>query len=228
MSEIPPQVESPVLGPLPWERPGAGPGELGPTWTRLIASPAASFRALTVTRGFGRALVFGLLCYFVGNVVAQVWGLVMEAPLQRMLEQFGGPAFARQEAAALSPAIRFAVGVIVGPMVWIVFLFLWSGIVHGLLLLFGGAPKGFETSLRVIAYSAAPSVFAAVPFLGGLVGSVWGIVLQCIGLAEAHGVPRGRAVAAVLVPLAVCCVCLAVLAFVFSAAIAAAMGTMAR
>jgi hypothetical protein len=44
-----------------------------------------------------------------------------------------------------------------------------------------------------------------VPFCGGLISGIWGLVAECIGLARAHETDTGRAVLAVFLPLIVCC-----------------------
>jgi hypothetical protein len=52
-------------------------------------------------------------------------------------------------------------------------------------------------------------VFQVVPFCGGLIGMVWSIVVQIIGLKEMHETGGGTATAAVLLPMVLCC-CLCV------------------
>jgi hypothetical protein len=37
-----------------------------------------------------------------------------------------------------------------------------------------------------------------------LIGGIWGLVVVIIGLAEAHEISRGKAAAAVLIPVALC------------------------
>jgi len=57
-------------------------------------------------------------------------------------------------------------------------------------------------------------VIAIVPFCGGLVASVYNIVLNCMGIARAHEIDTGKAVMAVLLPLVVCCVAAGLLGLV--------------
>jgi hypothetical protein len=44
-----------------------------------------------------------------------------------------------------------------------------------------------------------------IPVCGGLIAAVWGLVVNCIGLARAHETDTGRAVLAVMLPVIVCC-----------------------
>jgi hypothetical protein len=63
-----------------------------------------------------------------------------------------------------------------------------------------------------------------IPFLGGLIGAVWALVITIIGLAQAHGTSGGRAAAAVLVPLGVCCLAVLALAGLFAFTLTRSLG----
>jgi hypothetical protein len=113
---------------------------------------------------------------------------------------------------------------VAAPIFVLLGVFIWSAIVHLFLLLVGGATAGFASTVRVVCYAGTVQVFQIVPFCGGLIGFVWGIVLYIIGIAAAHRTSQGKAALAVLLPLVLCCVCVAVLAVAFGTAIAAAVG----
>jgi hypothetical protein len=232
MSEIafePPQPPTPPpVPPLPWERPGAGIGDLVSTTTMLLGRPGEAFSRLRATSGVGRSLVYGLVVYVLFNAVGQLWGLALSSALQGLMESFGGGVFAEMQKTGLSPGLQFLLSLLLAPVVFVVGVFVASGVVHLLLLLFGGAPGGFETTLRVNAYSAAPSVVLVFPFLGWLISTIWWVVLLILGLATAHRVPGGRAAAAVLVPFLLCCACTAVAIALATAGAMAALGGMAK
>lgn len=78
-------------------------------------------------------------------------------------------------------------------------LFLVAGITHaGVRLFGGGANRGYEATLRVLAYSSVVSMFAWIPFVGWL-AYVYGIVLEVIGIRELHGMSTGNAITSVVV-----------------------------
>ena len=52
-----------------------------------------------------------------------------------------------------------------------------------------------------------------VPIIGGFISMIWTIVLMSIGAMRLHGTSQGKAVAAVLMPIVLCCVCGGALAF---------------
>ena len=217
----------PPSPPLPWERPGAGLADLVATVKLILGRPGEAFSRLGSTSGVGRALVFGLVVYVISNAVGQVWNLALNNALQGVLEKLGGGAFAEFQKFQVAPGMQMAINVLISPILFLVGTLVGAGVIHLLLVLFGGAPGGFETTLRVNAYSAAPSIAMVIPFLGGLIAIVWWVVLLVLGLSAAHRVPTGRAAAAVLVPLALCCVCVVIGTILFAASLMAAMGAAA-
>ena len=106
----------------------------------------------------------------------------------------------------------------------LIFAFICSAILHVILWILDGAKEGFEATVRVYAYAAgSTAVFQIIPICGGLVAVIWSLVLQIIGLSRAHGISPGKAALAVLLPLALCCVLVAVLATLFASVILAAL-----
>ena len=87
-----------------------------------------------------------------------------------------------------------------------------AGIAHFLLMLFGGAPRPYETTLRVFCYGWSVGAINLVPICGVFIGAIWRFVVEIIGLRDAHPVPTGRAAAAVLLPVVLSCLCI-ILAF---------------
>ena len=59
-----------------------------------------------------------------------------------------------------------------------------------------GAGHGFEGTFRVVAYGQMTQIFGAVPFLGGLIGSLWYGVVLVVGLREIHETSYARVILA--------------------------------
>ena len=206
----------------PWERRrtiGFG-SALAETAQQVLTSPDRFFRAMPVTGGIAEPLFYGLIVSYIGLVVAAVYNAVFNVTF--------GSAFAglgeRPELARFLPLLQGWVGLVVnlilGPIVIAVGLFIWSGILHLLLLLLGGGARGFEATFRVVAYAATTNLIQIVPMCGGLIGAVYGIVLAIIGLSAAHGDSTGKAAAAVLIPIVLCCCCFAAAIMLFMGSIA--------
>ena len=63
-------------------------------------------------------------------------------------------------------------------------LFINAGITHVMLLLLNGARRGFETTMRVAAYAhGSAAMLNLVPLCGGIIGSIWALVVVIIGIA---------------------------------------------
>ncbi len=187
---------------LPWERRlelGAGAAVLQ-TVRKVVFSPTATFRDMRVEGGWGEPLAFAVLVGSVFFWVAQVWEMLVSTMLAGTL------GLDPQEVAAAN--VQQLVFAVLAPLMVMVATLIAAAFVHLLLLMFGGASRPFETTFRVMCYSWGVAVFNVIPFCGVLVGAVWRIVVQIIGLREAQEVPGGRAAAAVLIPVLLGCLCL--------------------
>jgi hypothetical protein len=97
--------------------------------------------------------------------------------------------------------------VVILPFAVTVGLFIWSGILHLILIIFGWNKENYESSFRLVAYSDGPSFFKIIPIVGDIVSVVWQVVLVIIGIREVHKTTTGKAVLVVLLPLLAFCLC---------------------
>lgn len=186
---------------LAWER----RAELGPgvallrTIREVVFSPAVAFADMHLTGGWAEPLGFAVLLGSISIWVAQAWDMLARSLMA------GLPGFDLQEIAAANiEELGFALA---APLLVIASTFFAAAVVHLLLMMFGGAPQPYEATFRVISYSWAVGVFNLIPICGVFIGALWRIVVQVLGLREAHGVPTGRAAAAVLLPVILACFC---------------------
>ena len=101
---------------------------------------------------------------------------------------------------------ELAISLVLIPVQIVLGTFIQSGITHVSLMICGGANKPFEATFRTFAYAGgAISALFFIPVCGWAAAGIWGIVVQCIGLARVHEIGTGRAVLAVFLPLIVCC-----------------------
>jgi hypothetical protein len=66
-----------------------------------------------------------------------------------------------------------------------------------------GATGSFESLFRSLGFAAAPSALGIIPFLGGLVGGIWSLILAIRAVKETQSVSDGAAIAIVLIPAAI-------------------------
>ena len=202
---------------------GAAPPRPGNAWERrgelgfleglagglrgFVTSPGATFAETRTSGDLGSPLLFAILVAVVTGVIGQIWAMLVGSSMLTML-----PAEFREGLGAFMVASGggLVVGLFVVPIVTLIWIFIWGAIVHVLLVRVGGldsSEAGFEGTLRVVAYSSVGNLAKLVPVVGGLISVVWMIFLMIIGLTRIHGTSEGRAVAAVLLPVVLCCVC---------------------
>ncbi len=198
------------------------------TTREVLSAPTAFFRTMAVAGGLGPAVLYGVIVGWLGVVAASFYqalfhSLVGSSLYEALLRLAMGPgavSAGRPELAGwLQGWAGFVGQVIFGGVFVALGLVLTAAVLHLMLLILGGARNGFEATLRVVSFSQATSVVFLLPFCGQLVGTIWAIVLYVIGLAEAHQIGRGKALAAVLLPIVlVCCCCGAAFALLFMGA----------
>ncbi|OGR34864.1 MAG: hypothetical protein A2051_11280 [Desulfovibrionales bacterium GWA2_65_9] len=193
---------SSVPSPVPFEelpRYGFFPGLWG-TITAVLKTPSDFFRAMPVTGGMAKPLIFHLLLAEFMVLSQYIWSLTSLGALS----QYTGS----QELMDLGLGMAGAGPILIlvfYPLLLVLRLMIMTGIIHFILrVLFrftGGQGSGAEATFRVLCYSAAPLILGVLPFFGPLLGGVWSIGLTIIGLREAHRTRGSAAMFAVLLPI---------------------------
>lgn len=168
------------------------------TLTMVLTRPAEAFSVMKREGGLGEPLIYALIGGCVGGIVSALFSLGFQS--------IGLFADKNNSLAAMTGMGVGLGSIILVPLGIVIFLFIWSGLAHLCLMIFGGANQPFETTFRVFAFtqgSAGP--LQIIPLCGGLISGIWAIACNCIGLARAQETDTGRAVLAVLSPLIICC-----------------------
>jgi hypothetical protein len=200
------------------------------TTRQVLTQPRAFFRGMPVTGGLGSPLLYAVVIGWVGLAAASFYQAIFYSVVGSRWSAFGGEP---PELAAFLGFVQgwagFVAQLVFGGIFVVISVFVAAGILHLMLLLLGGATRDFEATFRVVSFAQATSLLFLVPFCGQVaagVAGLWTLVLYVLGLAEAHRIGHGKALAAVLLPVAVCCCCVAVLGFVFAGALASLVGHM--
>ena len=227
MSEMPPIEPTPPsppasgAGSLPWEASNAGIGSIVTTAMRFVTGPGRAFERMSLTVDLVRPIAYFVALILVAAVVAQVWNVVLWDTVMGMIKGFMPPQM--QSLLHRPSALQVALGLVITPLIYLILLFVWSGVVHLILTMLGGAAGGFAATLRTICYARTADVATLFPVLGGLVAFVWRRVLEVIGLSVAHRTEGWKAVLAVVIPMMLCCLCVVGVGMMFGAAIAQAL-----
>ncbi len=190
------------------EKPGGAPSRTGAPWENrseiglwqgiwqtckaVLFSPDTLFKELTYEGGKRDPLAFGLLTGSVGSMLGLFWQSLIPGGLLIL-----GHSFLSQFAIGI--IVLFVLAMI--PLMVTIGIFIYSGILHLLLVLVRGANNGFEATFRVVSYSQAAQIVGVIPFLGGWIGGVWQLIVQIIGLREIHETSYLRVILAFVIPL---------------------------
>lgn len=201
---------------FPWPPPEDGQllASFGQTWKSATFRPTPFFSRIPRDQGTGAALLYYLIIVVLVAGATLFWDSF--SLFAGSFEEGGLASELGLE--AIDPLTSF----LMTPAVLLAMLFVAAGFTHLILKLFGGARHGFGTTVRVFCYAYSPGLFGIVPLLGGLVGSIWMVVLLVIGLREAHATDGWKAALAVLLPFALL-MGLMVLAFMVLVATGAAI-----
>jgi hypothetical protein len=146
-----------------------------------------------VAGGVKEPLAFGLLTGSLGMMFEIFWHMLfMEEGIAVFADDlFGQYAIvgAFMGAMALCPVLVFFA------------ILITSVIVHLLLIVVRGGGNGFQATFRVTSFCQATQVWAVIPFVGGLVGAFWFLIVQIIGLKEIHDTSFLRVAMALIFPL---------------------------
>jgi hypothetical protein len=187
-------------GGIPWEeRERLGFfSALIATIKESLFTPTSFFKKMPTKGGYKDPIFYGVIISWVSAAVAVLFQTLFSITTIR---SFVDDPLGAIGTGFIDMAIKLAI-LIPLPIFIIIGLFLGTGFIHLLLLIVGGASAGFEATFRVISYSTGSSIFAIVPFIGGLVGWIWCVVLEVIGLREAHNTTTLKALlACVIIPI---------------------------
>jgi len=207
-------------GMLPWEdraRLGFMPA-LIETVKLLVTQPSDAFSRLQPNGDLTSPLLFGLIMSWPATVVAMVWQMLFSGMMGGLSGEMAG-----------FGAMQMGLMLVFYPVLFLIGVFIGAGIYHLCLMVLKGlegSPFGFEGTLKAVCYGSVGSLAQVVPILGGLVAMVVNIILVVVGFRTVHRTSTQTAVLAVLLPIIICCVCVAAVALMtgFGAAMMGAQG----
>lgn len=175
----------------------------------LSFHPAEFMRRLPRTGGYSKpiAFVYGFFLQFLLVAVAIAALVGAAAGLAGANIRYEHTIAALAVVLALFPLgyLAIAAGNFLGAAFW-----------HVVAKLFGG--KGtYQGTFRVVAYASGAQAWGLIPYVGGLIHVALQAILYYHGFREVHGLSKGRAIAAILIPFVVAiAAAVAILALVVS------------
>ena len=224
----PPPSQPPTRATLPWETPGFPALEgLYETAKLVITNPIEAFSRIPLVLDLGKPLLYAVIFGWIGIIASQVYNIALGGAMEGLATGLGA-----REQVFFSTGYSVA-AMILAPVLVLVFIFIWSIVLHLFLMLVGLASNGLTATIRTVCYVSTVQITQVLPFCGGIIGGIWALVLYIVGLAQAHRPPDaapdyGRATLAVLLPLVLCCACAAFIAIVSGLSIAGLISSYGR
>lgn len=173
----------------------------------VVLDPVGFYRSIRRQGDFVNPLIFALICAVINGILGGIIGFFISLAF---VEDRG---FGGTFAGLIS-------NIVLSPIYAVVGLFVAAGIYHLLvLLLVRPGNAGFEATFRVAAYASVTWLVSWIPLIGWIVAPIYGIVLSIFGIREMHSTTTGRAMAIVLIPVAVVILLLLLLATLIGAAL---------
>lgn len=180
------------------------------TWRRVLTQPGEPVFEQEKLNPNG-TLQTALIWMVIAGVVAAIFGLISGAigasSAAAMISQMGLPA---EIEAQMGPMITAISGGSVAAIISVpVFFLIGTFILHLIAKMLGGQGEyntfAYLTSTFQAPLTMASSILAVIPFLGGCVAmiiGIYGYVLSYFAVKANYGLTSGRALAVVLIPLA--------------------------
>ncbi len=176
-------------------------------WETLKLSmlePSRFFEAVPSVGGYGKPLVYGMICMSLGVIFSTLYQIFFQG--LGTLIQYAAHLPVKEAMMGTGFSIMVGVGIVIAsPVSSIVSLFVFSGINHLFLMMFGSGRKGFETTFRAYAYSQGPQILQIIPIFGSIATLVWHYTILVIGYKKLQAASTAQALGAALLPLVLIC-----------------------
>lgn len=184
----------------PWERDGKSLATYWATVKEIFQTPIDSFGQMRRNGGLADPMWYGLLGGLIGTYAVSLYQFGFPIFLLRISGEVGA------SDGILPVGILIAVLIVLVPLGIILHLFISSCITHVALMLVGGARQPFETTFRVVVYTAGTaSLILIMPICGSYVQWIVQLVYTILGLKAAHEISGFKASMAVFLPSLICC-----------------------
>ena len=154
--------------------------------------PKKFFSDMRLGNGIGESFLFGFLIGSIGTMFEWFWQFLIISGKSEVL--------GNTLPDLILSNLNFYVVLILCPLFIIIKMFFVGGIVHLSLIILRGAQNGFEGTFKVIAYSQSAQMFSIIPFIGGITGFIWQIIIVLIGLKRIHHSSSFKIIFALFLP----------------------------
>jgi len=181
--------EMPLLSEPAWER-RADVGffkAIAQTIGSVLCRPGTTFAKLKVDGGLLRPLFYYLL------MSAVTFGAVLCYQMPSVLKN---PTLLSSQLEGVSQRtllLGFGIVWLLSPLFFTGGIFISSFLTHLSLKIIARTKEPFQATFRTMCYAiGSAAITQLVPFIGGVVSAIWGVIIYFIGLKKVHRVSAGR------------------------------------
>ena len=186
-------------GSIPWESQPINLNSFIETAKLFIMTPAEAWSRTPGKGDMLKPLLFSVILGWIGAIFQGVYGMFLSNAWMARSNEFMNnvPQQFRRPFLFLFGPGGTVVSMIVAPIVVAIGLFISAAILHVCFMIVGAlstSTAGFEGTFRVVAYSGVANLARLVPFVGGLLYSIWYLILVVMGAVALHRTTQGKAV----------------------------------
>lgn len=182
---------------------------------QILANPQSFFRHLPHQGGMSKPLGFALVTHWIGSAMSFLWQLLFGGSFLAIVQSWFGadlsqidyPGHIVELSQMKHRFFEWFTGV--GPVIADPFFTLASILLSSFLIFIAARifvpahsriSVTYETAVRISCYGLTPAILSALPILGGIVSSVYILVVTVIGTKEVYKISTGRALVIALFP----------------------------
>lgn len=176
----------------------------------FLLSPVETFQKVRDT-DLGDSLKYYLILLVINAILSAIVGIAMVSAIwmtfSGIFEQMGLPL----PAIAGAGVVLFAIMMII---VQFVFVFIVGAWLHLFVYLLGGR-KGYLQTLKSVIFGSTPAMLIGwIPFIG-IIGGIWSIALEILGIRELQEMSTGKAALAVILAILIIVIIIIAIAALF-------------
>ena len=169
----------------------------------VLFEPHLTFPRMPVDGRLMRPTTFVLMMQLTVGLICTIMSVMLQLP--SLTQTFSRTEEFRNLSLPIGLMIvLIPLGYILSVAIALGFNFVIVGIHHLVLMLLGGANKGYDATYKVICYSYAAQVFNLI--FCSPAALVFYFIATIIGLSKVHGTEGWKAAVAMLAPLILCCI----------------------
>ena len=192
----------------------------------VLLKPTEFFTSFNKTDDISKTIMYFLVLVGIASFFNALWNLLTNSFMNSIMYNLAQLDTGNTDMGinALFAGMSFIPMVITSVIGGFIGLFVGAGIIHVMLLILGEGKNGFNATLNAIIFSYTPNLIIIIPIFGSMISWIWVLVLNIISIKHMQDTTWGKAVAAVLLPGAICCCLAVIIGIAFSGLIAGLAG----